>query len=158
MDREMAFIVPLSWQRFDVRVGLGRPVSSGSSLAGAGSYRRLVARRATREPLAAGPPAAGGGERVDGGDRGHGVSTGSRPRASPPLPSGIEVADEALLPPLLERLVGEDVVLEPADAELGCGKLLERAMGEPLRAREERVELGRAPVAVTDRHFLLWPG
>jgi len=41
---------------------------------------------------------------------------------------GEEVADEAVLPPLPERLVGEDVVVDPADAELGPGELLEGAV------------------------------
>ena len=66
-------------------------------------------------------------------------------------PLGIQVADQLLLPPRLERLVGEDVVFEPADAELGGGKLLEGAVGEPRRAGEERVGVGCAPRAVHHR-------
>ena len=85
------------------------------------------------------------------GGEASGVAGGKGVLVRPQLAAfGIEVADEALLPPLAKRLLGQDVVLEPADAELGGGKPLEGAVGEAGRTREERVGLGRAPVSGHD--------
>src|SRR5262249_37880149 len=64
---------------------------------------------------------------------------------------GVEVADGVLLPPLVERRIGDDVVLEPTDAVVRRGELLVRAMGEPRGPGEEGVRLARAPLRVHDR-------